>query len=94
MQRLRPKLDEITADYRIHAAPRVAVARHGNIDTLVTRLNEAWDEIGKRRNPVHMRKGKFFRTERSINYRQGGTVSKMTVEAGRVWQYPKDTDGK
>jgi hypothetical protein len=94
MERLGPVLDPVTADYRIHDAPRTVFARHGNIDTLVTRVSQAWDEIRERRNSQHMRKGKFFRTERSVNHREGGTVSQMTVEPGRVWQHPEDADRK
>lgn len=94
VQRLRPALDDVTANYRVHEAPKVVVARHGSIDTLVTRVGQAWDEIRKRRNPDHMRQRQASRSERPIYNRERGAIRQVSVEPLGVRQKPKEPDGK
>lgn len=57
LSRMRPTLENISAidNYWCHVAPRGVIARHGNMDPLATRVREAWEEIGERRNSKNMR---------------------------------------
>jgi len=90
VQRLRPVLDDVTANYRVHEAPRVVVARHGSIDTLVTRVADAWNEIRQRRNPEYMRQRQLRSAERRIRNREGGAIGQVSVKPRGAWNPPKN----
>jgi hypothetical protein len=57
LTRLRPVLEETSTidNYWCHLAPPAVVAKHGGLDPLVTRINEAWEEIRKGRRFYNMR---------------------------------------
>jgi hypothetical protein len=94
VNRLRTALDGNTANYQCHTAPNAAIARHGNIDTLVTQITAAWREIGERRNSHHMRQPQGRGTERRVDDRQRGAIGQMGVEPRGAGKSTKDFDGQ
>jgi len=57
VNRLRPALDEIpfVDNWWCHRAPPVIVARYGSMDTLSTRVGQAWADIRERRHAKYVR---------------------------------------
>ena len=57
VDRLRPTLDEIqlVENWWCHRAPPVIVAKYGSMDTLATRVGQAWADVRERRHGKHVR---------------------------------------
>ena len=57
MDRLRPTLDEIqfVDNWWCHRAPPIIVAKYGSMDTLSTRVSQAWAQVRERRHSKYVR---------------------------------------
>jgi hypothetical protein len=78
-------LDEIAGieNYWCHVAPIGVVAKYGNLDSLDTAIDKAWDYAGKRRNPEYVRQTKRSDpyVERRVKHGVGRASIEMRIEA-------------
>jgi uncharacterized ferredoxin-like protein len=96
VQRLRPALESAEGifDYWCHVAPFGVIARHGGMDSLTTRLNEAWLEARQWHKPEHMGQAKVFDTfKRRMENRENSTIVKVGVKSPTVGQATQDSNG-
>jgi hypothetical protein len=91
-------LDQIGGieNYWCHVAPIAVVAKHGNLDSLDTAIDKAWDHAGKRHNPEYMRQAKRSDPyiERRVKHGMGGASVEMRIEPGAVRKSPQHPNDK
>jgi len=98
VERVRPALDSISSieNYWCHTAPRDVVGKHGSIDPLTKFVHDAWDEVGKRNEPKHVRKAKRFQpfSERTVKEGESGAVDQVFAKFRRRWKPVKRPQGR
>lgn len=97
VERLRPTLDSITAvsDYRCRTVLDDVIGKNGSFDVLATYVREAWQELGKRNNPKHMRQSERAETIIVGNMENfdRSTAIKMGIKARRPGKASQDPNG-